>query len=591
MTAIRDWLAFAGTRRGELLEQIGVHLELVLVSLGLATLIGVPLGMFAASRRTRRTPVMAAVGILQTIPSLALLSLALVVVGEIGVKPALIALTLYGLLPIVRGTVTGFDAVPPASLAAADALGMTRWQKRLRVELPLAIPNILAGVRTAAVIGVGVATLAAFVGGGGLGVFINRGLSLSDSRLVLLGAIPAALLAIAVDGSLAALSWGLQPVRESDRTKWSGRLRPVALSVPIVLLAASVWPIVVSPADDDAITIGSKKFGESLLLGEIVAQLIEDRTDIPVVRSFTLGGTLICHESLVSGALDMYPEYTGTALKTIVGGEASGDPAAVQRQIERGTDTHPGYNALGLRWMPPFGFENTYALAVRPEDADDNGWESIIDLVPDAGRLTAGFESEFNGRADGYPALRKQLGLTFGTVADMEASLMYQSLADGQVDVISAYSTDGRLDTFGLLALDDSTSFFPPYDAAMVVREQTLQRHPELVAIFDDLAGRLDAETMRKLNGRIDQDGDDPAAVAREWLQAAGLVDQSTVARRSTTDARRAASGSAQSVHRGHSPPFQTSSSKPDSFASRLIGAGLRSETISMNDSYGVCTE
>ena len=532
MTGVLDWLRYAADRSDMLLAKTGEHLSLVIVSLGLAVLVGVPLGMFAASRRSRRTPVLAVVGILQTIPSLALLALALVLFGSIGPKPAVFALTLYALLPIVRGTVTGLDAVPPGAIEAADALGMTRWQRRLRVEMPLAVPNILAGVRTAAVIGVGVATLAAFVGGGGLGDFINRGLSLSDLSLVTLGAVPAAVLAIVVDGSLVAFSWGLRARRMSDVESWRRWLRPAAIILPTGLALAAIGLAVrtsevlqplVAP-EKRPLVIGSKKFGENLLLAEITAQLIEDRLEVPVRRKFTLGGTLICHEALLAGSLDLYPEYSGTALKVIVGGDVPDDPAEVMTIVRDGTTKRPGYDSMGLEWMPPFGFDNTYVLTVRPKMADARGWRTMLDLQPDAAGLTAGFEPEFVERSDGYPALRRQLDLKFGQVADMEASLMYRALAEGQVDVISGYATDGRISALNLRTLEDSTGFFPPYEAAIVVRRKRLDRHPRLRSVLSELGGRIDAETMRGLNLRIDRDGEDAATVARDWLDASGLV-------------------------------------------------------------------
>ena len=511
-----EWLAYAADRGPELLRRTAEHLAMTGGALAASTAIGVPLGVLASRGRVARSVVLGTVGVLQTVPSLALLAILLVVCGRIGVVPAVIALTVYGLLPIVRNTVEGLAAVPRASVAAADALGMTRPQKLWQVELPLALPSIVAGVRTAAVIGVGVATLAAFIGAGGLGQFINRGLSLNDVRLLLLGAVPAAVLALLVDGSIGALAWGLRPLRRHERRGVRGKLRWPAMAAPAVLgLVAIAATQAGGPAA--AVVVGSKKFSEQYVLGEMMAILIEERLGVRAERRFDLGGTLICHEALLAGEIDLYPEYSGTALLAILDEDPPTDAEAAWRTVR------PAYEQLGLTWLPPFGFDNTYVLTTRRADAEANGWAALSDLRGDAPKMDAGFESEFFGRPDGYPKL-KSLGLRFGTAADMEAGLMYQAVRDGQVDVVAAYTTDGRIERYGLAALKDDLGAFPPYEAAAVVRQETLDRLPGLRAALTELSGRLDAATMRRLNAAVDIDGRDAADVAEEWLRSEGLL-------------------------------------------------------------------
>ena len=513
-----EWFSYAAARSPELLRRTAEHLTMTGVALVAAVAIGVPLGIIASRGRVRRSVVLSGVGVLQTIPSLALLAVLLVLCGRIGTLPAVLALTIYGLLPIVRNTVEGLAGVRKTARAAADALGMTAAQKLWHVELPLALPSIVGGVRTAAVIGVGVATLAAFIGAGGLGDFINRGLALNDVRMILLGAIPAAVLALVVDGTIAAMAWASRPLRVKERGTLRARLRYPALATPLLLVGLAAGATWAQSGGPRGVVIGSKKFSEQFVLGEMMAVLIEERLGLPVDRRFNLGGTLICHEALLEGEIDLYPEYSGTALLAILKEDPPADGAAAWFRVRE------AYSAMGLQWLPPFGFDNTYVLTVRGDQAAERGWSSLSDLRPAAASLRAGFESEFVGRPDGYRKL-KTLGLRFAEVNDMEAGLMYAAVRDGQVDVVAAYATDGRIERYGLTPLEDDLETFPPYEAAAVVREETLLRVPGLEAVLEELSGRLDDATMRRLNAEVDVDGTAARSVARRFLEREGLLE------------------------------------------------------------------
>ncbi len=507
------WLTFVAGRLPELWLRTGEHLMLTGVSAFFAILIGIPLGILIARITWLRAPVTGLVGILQTVPSLALLVILLALFQKIGATPALVALTLYALLPIVRNTLTGIEGVPAASREAARGIGMTPRQRLFIVELPLAVPVIIAGVRTAAVASVGIATLSAFIGAGGLGQFINRGLALSNTNLILLGAIPAAILALLVDGSIAAFQRGMR-----HGPKALGPvLRPVALAMPAVLVIAGFAAYLsgtTGAAQAGSIRIGSKNFTEQLILGELMAQLIENRTELAVTRQFNLGGTMICHGALINDEIDLYAEYTGTALTTILEKPVQSDPQQVYDLVSAAYRQQ--FNAL---WLQPFGFDNTYALTVRADD----GYQTISDLIPAAPRLTAGFTAEFAERQDGYPGLRRAYGLQFAQVRDLDPSLMYPALAAGEVDVISAFATDGRIAAFHLKPLADDRHFFPPYQAAPVVRIPALEAHPELRDVLALTAGLLDDETMRRLNYEVDGNNRRPADVVTEFLKNSKL--------------------------------------------------------------------
>lgn len=520
-------------RLPEIWLRTGEHLILTGLSTGFAILAGVPLGIVASRVARIRGALLGGVSVLQTVPSLAMLAILLVLLNKIGAVPAIVALTLYALLPIVRNTLTGLERVSPEITEAAYGIGMTERQQLRMVKIPLAMPVIVAGIRTAAVIGVGIATLAALIGAGGLGDFIIRGLALSDFELILLGAIPAALLALVVDGSIAAAEWGLQPTRIAQRATLKARLKPLALIAPVLVVAVGVVAYFTQPnvgsaagaggPERNTVRIASKNFTEQFILGELLAQLIEARSELAVARRFSLGGTMIAHEALTRGEVDLYAEYTGTALTTILGRPVVTDPDSVLGIVRRAYRQR-----FDLEWLEPFGFDNSYAFAVRARQAERRGWDKISDLGPVAPELRAGFTGEFVERPDGYPAVRERYGFRFGEVRDMDPALMYQAAAREQVDVISAFATDGRIEAFDLVTLADDRNAFPPYHAAPVVRLAVLRAHPELRDVLAPLTGLLSDSVMRSLNYQVDELRRSPEEVAAEFLRSHGLLDPET---------------------------------------------------------------
>lgn len=520
-----------GERLPELWLRTGEHLILTGLSTGFAIALGIPLGVLAARVTWLRNPLLGAVGILQTVPSLAMLAFLLALLERIGALPAIIALTLYALLPIVRNTLAGLEGIATEIQEAAVGIGMSRRQQLLIVQIPLATPVILAGIRTAAVIGVGIATLAAFIGAGGLGQFIVRGLALSNTRLILLGAIPAALLALLVDYSIGAAEWGSRRTRRSERGSIKAKLKPLGLATPVLLVLLGVVAYMTAPSAASAtaageseggptVRIASKNFTEQFILGEMMAQLIEAHTDLAVDRRFGLGGTMIAHGALSRGEVDMYAEYTGTALTAILHRAAITHPDSTLKIVRE------GYRGrFDAEWLQPFGFNNTYALAVRVADADEFGWKYISNLSSRASQLRAGFPSEFMERPDGYPRLRRVYGFSFGTVVDLDPAIMYEAVAKGGVDVISAFATDGRIAAYDLALLIDDGEAFPPYYAAPVVRREALRAYPSLRQALAPLGGLVDDATMRRLNFRVDEQGDSPADVAGEFLRGQRLLN------------------------------------------------------------------
>jgi osmoprotectant transport system permease protein len=499
-------LRFFAQHAQEILQLTGQHLLLVAASTLAAALIGVPLGVVSAHRPRLARWVLGFAGVVQTIPSLALFGLLIPLpfLGGIGSRTAMLALVLYALLPIVRNTATGIAGVDPAVREAALGLGLTARQMLWMVELPLARGIIFAGLRVATVVNVGVATIAAAVGAGGLGMYIFRGVSMVDNRLILAGAIPAALLALLLDFLLGRI----EAVMKRER---SSVLLPVAvLCVLCVFVVISVLPHS-SPA---TIVVGGKNFTEQLILGEILAQQIESRTALHVDRRLNLAGSLIAHDALLAGDIDMYVEYVGTALQGVLKLPLIADPTAAAARVR---------TEYAARWHieagQSLGFENTFAILVRGEDARHLHLRTISDSVPYAPQWSAGFGYEFMEREDGYAGLSRAYGLRFARPPKvLDLTLTYRALAGKQVDLIAGNSTDGLIPALDLVQLEDDRRYFPPYQAVTLVRGSTFAAHPELRAVLDALAGSITAEAMRKMNAEVDLDHRDPKEVAAQFL-------------------------------------------------------------------------
>jgi len=272
---------------------------------------------------------------------------------------------------------------------------------------------------------------------------------------------------------------------------------------------------------DRPVVIGSKNFTESVILGELLAQQLE-RAGIPVERKLNLGGTFVCHQAIVAGQLDAYVEYTGTAYAAVLRLPATGDPSRVREAVDS------AYRARWhLVWGPSLGFDNTFAMLVRRTDAERLGVKTLSQAVAYATNWRAGFGYEFLERADGYAGLAARYGLKFrGPPSVMDLGLTYRALAEGKVDIIAGNSTDGQIKALNLLQLVDDRRYFPPYEAAPVVREETLRRYPALREVLDALGGAISAATMRDLNFRVDVEHRDVREVVREFLERAGLRDR-----------------------------------------------------------------
>lgn len=496
----------------EIILRSGEHLILVAIAMIVAISIGIPLGIFITRKPKLAPPILGLANAIQTIPSLAIFGFLISVpfLGGIGKNPAVVALTLYALLPIIRNTYIGINGIDPAIKEAGIGMGMTDRELLFQVEIPLALGVILAGVRVATVISVGIATIAAAIGGGGLGIFIFRGISTVNNELILAGAIPAALIALGADFGLGFL--------EKTLNKPTGNKPKMAVILGIIVFIISGLFVFNSQQTSATITIGSKNFTEQVILGEILAQTIENNTNLKVDRKFNLGGTFIAHEAVKAGKIAGYVEYTGTAFAAVLKEKTITDPQVVYERTKKAYQEK--YN---LTVMQPLGFENTYAMLIRAEDAKKWQVKTLSEIAKYTPQMQAGFGYEFLERADGYPGFSKTYGLKFANIKQMELGVMYQALKEKQVDFIATNSTDGLIQVLNLVMLADDKKYFPPYEAVPVFNQEILEKYPDLVETINKLAGKISTAEIQQMNYQVDNQSQPVEEVVREWLKSKKL--------------------------------------------------------------------
>lgn len=489
------------------------HLQLVLFAILIGTIVSIPLGILLSRRARFGQPVLILVNTIQTIPALALLALMVPVLAalhlpSIGYLPAFIALALYSVLPILRNTMSGIASVDPALLEAARAVGMTTREQLLRVEIPLATPVILAGVRTAMAWTVGMATLSTPVGGLSLGNYIFSGLQTRNYGSVLVGCLAAAGLALVLDALLGLLARGLARRRRS--LVIAVVLSLVALytyaaaSLTATLFQNSVRPLV----------IGAKNFTEQYVLSEILAERIRRASGRRVLVRPALGST-VAFDALRDGQIDAYVDYSGTLWTAILHKQGTLPPrdrllAETRRSLQE---------SYGIHLVAALGFENAYALAMRRDHAGRLGITRISELAAHAERLSLGTDYEFLQRPE-WTAIERGYGLRFGRERSMDPSLMYEAVRSGSVDVISAFTTDARVIGFDLVLLTDDRGAIPPYDAVVLVGRRLWQTDAESTRALESLEGRIEAATMRRMNLLVDSNHQPPESVARDFLQS-----------------------------------------------------------------------
>jgi osmoprotectant transport system permease protein len=502
-------------------DYLGQHVLLSAASLGLGLLISLPLALMAVRRPRLRWPLLAFAGLVQTIPSLALLALFYPLLlaistlsrqifgagfSALGFLPSLLALTLYSMLPIIRNTIAGMLGLDAAVIEAARAVGMTDRQRLLRVELPLAAPVLMAGVRTAAVWVIGAATLATPVGQTSLGNYIFTGLQIENWESVLFGCAVAALLALATDQILGQIERGV-----AERQGWRIAGGGVALAAG---LAAALLPL--AHAERARYLVGAKNFSEQYILADLIQARIagagaatEQRGDL---------GSVVAFRALAKGDIDAYVDYSGTLWTNIMGRTDVPPRDQLLQALSDWMRQEQGVTVLGA-----LGFENAYALAMRRDRAQKLGIKSIADLARQAPNLKIGGDLEFFSRPE-WKSISEGYGLHFGEQKQYQPTFMYRAVGSGEVDVISAFSSDGRILADDLLVLADPKGLVLPYDAVLLLSPKRAD-DTTLKSALQPLVGAIPIEAMREANLMVDRSDDKktPAEAARWMADKLGL--------------------------------------------------------------------
>ena len=490
------------------------HLFIVLAASLLSTLVGVPLGIWAYVSSRVRPVILRIVDLLQTIPSLALLGIIMVFLGA-GKITVITGITLYSLLPIVRNTCLGLQQVDPGVKEAARGMGMSRAYRILMVEFPLAIPTVFTGVRIAVVNSIGTAVFAAFVGGGGLGGIINRGIRIQNMRLILAGTGCLMAIAVLADSLLGWFERQAHRSRGGSRKMWI----PVA---GLLLCFLLLLPYGSSSSGDLSLYDGS--ISETQLVYRMVKMLVEDQTDLSV----NIGDQMsqVNNFKAMAGdnhSCDLMISYDGTLLTTFFGQDVDDVPDGMSiyeyvNQVAR--------QDYGMTLLDKLGFDNTYAIGVPQTVMEKYSLRCISDLIPVAGQLTFGAEQEFftlEGSMK-YGPFTEAYGLHFKEARPVDIGLKYAAIESGSFDVSVVFATDGLNRKAGLKILDDDKSFFPDYNGAFFVREDVLAQFPELEGILNQLSGKISTEQMAEMTYQVDVLGRNVNEVAREFLVSLNLL-------------------------------------------------------------------
>lgn len=513
-----SFFQFIISQRDQILDLLVQHISLTLTAILIAILVGVPLGILVSRVSFLRKPIVGFVNLIQAVPSMALLGLLIPLLG-IGSTPAIFMVVIYSLLPIVKNTYTGLTSIDPVILESAKGIGLTSNQTLFRIQLPLALPIIMAGVRISAVTAVGLMTLAAFIGAGGLGYLVFSGVQTVNNNMILAGAIPACILALIVDYifgkiELAVTPAGLNPTSPRRNTIV---LKVIGAILAILVLFTAFNSIFLGKKE--TITIGSKNYTEQLILGNMYADLVEAKTDLNVERKLNLGGTSVAFGAVQSGDLDMYADYTGTLLLSVMKEQPIKDNDKAYNHIKDVMNSK-----YGITLLDPIGFNNTYTLAMMPEVAEKYNINTLSDLAKYSKDFVLSPTIEFENRDDGLVGLSKFYNMNFKNVKAMDGSLRYSALTNNESQVVDAFSTDGLLKKFNLKVLKDDKGFFSPYNAVPLVNNKTLEEHPELKDVFNSLSGKIDEKTMIDLNYQVDELGKSPEEVAHKFLVDQGLI-------------------------------------------------------------------
>lgn len=491
------------------------HLLISAIAIILAIIIGGSVGIIISESKNSSKPVISAINFLYTIPSISMLGF-LIPLSGIGNSTAVIALTIYALLPIVRNTYTGITNVDKNIIEAAEGMGSTKYQILFKIKLPLALPIIMSGIRNMVVMTISLAGIASFIGAGGLGVAIYRGITTNNPTMTVTGSLLIALIALLSDFILGLVEKLVNKKRNRKRL-WKKKYLVTTVIIALVLII--ITTISINRRSSSTIHIATKPMTEQYILGEMLSILIEKNTDLNVELTQGVGGgTSNIQPAMEKGEFDIYPEYTGTGWNMVLK-RSDSYTEDMFNELQNGYE-----NNYGMEWKGMYGFSNSYALAVRKDIAIKYGVKNISDLKAIASELTFGAEYDFYEREDGYNPLCDIYGLKFKNTVDLDIGLKYQAINNNKIDVMPIFTTDGQYSVSDIVVLNDDKQFYPSYECGNVVRMETLKKYPELTKVFDMVEHILTDKEMAKLNYEVEKDGLEPEEVAKRFLKEKGLI-------------------------------------------------------------------
>ena len=500
------------------------HIELTFFAVALAIIIGIPIGILISYIKKLNKPILGLASVFQAIPSMALLGFMIPFLG-IGRVPAIVVVVLYSLLPIIKNTATGISGISDTMIESAKGIGLTNLQILFKIQIPQALPIIMAGVRISAVSAVGLMTMAAFIGGGGLGYLIFSGIRTVNNNQILAGAIPACLLALFVDYLFSIVERLVTPValqlkgKNKEKVLKARRKDKVILIVFIILFAIS--KIDFHKESTDTLTVASKDFTEQNILCELSSIYLANNTNIKINKQCNLGGAQVVFQALERDDIDFYIDYLGTDYTDILKYEPISNVDKVYQTVK---DEFASKYKIAV--LSPMSFNNTYSLAVTKDLASKYNLKTISDLAKVSKDLTVSPTLEFVNRNDGLPGLLKAYNLEFKNTIAMDGSPRYTALLNNNSQVIDAFTTDGLLRKFNLTVLEDDKNFFPPYYAVPLLKQKTLEKYPEVETLMSKLGPYLTDEVMQEMNYQVDEVGKNPEEVAKEFLLANKLIEK-----------------------------------------------------------------
>lgn len=503
------------------------HIELTFFAVALAIIIGIPIGILISYIKKLNKPILGLASIFQAIPSMALLGFMIPFLG-IGRVPAIVVVVLYSLLPIIKNTATGISGISDTMIESAKGIGLTNLQILFKIQIPQALPIIMAGVRISAVSAVGLMTMAAFIGGGGLGYLIFSGIRTVNNNQILAGAIPACLLALFVDYLFSIVERLVTPValqlkgKNKEKVLKARRKDKVILIVFIILFAIFlISKIDFHKESASTLTVASKDFTEQNILCELSSIYLANNTNIKINKQCNLGGAQVVFQALERDDIDFYIDYLGTDYTDILKYEPISNVNKVYQTVK---DEFASKYQIAV--LSPMSFNNTYSLAVTKDLASKYNLKTISDLAKVSKDLTISPTLEFVNRNDGLPGLLKAYNLEFKNTIAMDGSPRYTALLNNNSQVIDAFTTDGLLRKFNLTVLEDDKNFFPPYYAVPLLKQKTLEKYPEVENLMSKLGPYLTDDVMQEMNYQVDEVGKNPEEVAKEFLLANKLIEE-----------------------------------------------------------------